>query len=120
MFQLGHAAAAHLDKEGVCARDVVALQHFLAALQQLQKGILLGRCYRKADEGIHIHPVSGAVQGDGVAADDAIHFQLVNAAGNSRTGQRYLLGDLLDRHPCVLCQQGENLTIQIIHGEYSF
>ena len=31
-----------------------------------------------------------------------------------------LLGDLLDRHPCVLCQQGENLTIQIIHGEYSF
>ena len=99
---------------------MVALQHFLAVLQQLQKGVLLGGGHRQADEGVHIHAVGRAVQGDGVAADDAIRFKLVNAAGNSRTGQRYLLGDLLDRHPCVLCQQGENLTIQIIHGEYSF
>ena len=33
VFQLGHAAAAHLDQEGIGTGDVVALQHFLAVLQ---------------------------------------------------------------------------------------
>ena len=106
MFQLGHTAAAHLDQKRVGTGDVIALQHFFAVLQQFQKGVLLGGCYRQTDEGIHIHAVGRAVQGDGVAADDAVGLQLVNAAGHGGAGQRYLFGDLLDRHPGIFGEQG--------------
>ena len=78
VFQLGHAAAAHLDQEGIGTGDVVALQHLAAALQQFEKGVLLGGGHRQADEGVHIHAVGRAVQGDGVAADDAVGFQLMD------------------------------------------
>ena len=87
MLQLGHTAAADLDEECIIARDVVALQHFLAVLDQVQERLVLGGGHRKADEGIHIHAVCRAVECDGIAADDAIGLQLVDAAGNGRAGQ---------------------------------
>ena len=80
---------------------------------------MLGGGHRKADEGIHIHAVCRAVECDGIAADDAISLQLVDAAGNGRAGQSYLLRDLLDRHTGVFGQQGQNFTVQIIHGTMS-
>ena len=84
---------------------MVALQHLAAALQQFEKGVLLGGCHRQADEGVHIHAVGRAVQGDGVAADDAVRLQFVDAAGHGRAGQRDLLGDLLDRHAAFLASR---------------
>ena len=42
MLQLGHTAAADLDEECIIARDVVALQHFLAVLDQVQERLVLG------------------------------------------------------------------------------
>ena len=115
MLQLGHTAAAHLDEEGVSARDVVALQHLFAVLHQLHQLVPLGRGHREADESVHIDPVGRAVEHHGIAADDAVRFQLVDAAGDSGTGQRHLFGDLLHRHTGILCEEGENLAVQIVH-----
>ena len=65
----------------------------------------------KADEGVHVHAVGRAVEHHGVAADDAVGLQLVDAAGNSRAGQCHLLGDLLDGHPGIFCEKGEDLAV---------
>ena len=51
VLQLGHAAAAHLNKEGVGAGDMVALQHFLAVLHQLHQLVAVAGGDGKADEG---------------------------------------------------------------------
>ena len=49
--------------------------------------------HRQADEGVPIHAVGRAVQGDGVAADAAVRLPFVDAAGHGRHHQR------LHRHP---------------------
>ena len=35
----------------------------------------------------------------------------------SEAGQRHLFGDLLHRHTSILCEEGENLAVQIVHGK---
>ena len=115
VLQLRHAAAADLDQKGVCTGNVVALQHLAAVLQQRQKSILLGGGNRKADERIHIHPVCRTVQCDGIAADDAVRFQLMDTAGDCRTGKRHLLRNFFDGHPCIFGQKGENFAVKIVH-----
>ena len=88
VLQLGHTAAAHLDEEGVSARDVVALQHLLAVLHQLHQLVAVAGGDGKADEGVHVHAVGRAVEHHGVAADDAVGLKLVDAAGNGGAGGR--------------------------------
>ena len=111
MLQLGHAAAADFDEEGVGTGDVVALQHFLAVLHQFHQLVPVAGRHGQADEGIHVDPVGRAVEHYGIAADDAVDLQFMNAAGNGGAGQCDLLGDLLDRHPGIFGEQGEDLAV---------
>ena len=99
----------------VAAGHAEALQHLGFLLDHRQKA--------GAGRGVHQHrdqrldPGGGVwvAQHHGVPADDALLFQPVDAAGNSRAGQIDLLGNVFDWHTCIFRQQLYNFVVEIIH-----
>ena len=55
----------------------------------------------------------------GVAADDALLLQPMNAAADRRAGKRDLPRDLFDGHTGIFGQQAQDLLIEFVHEKTS-
>ena len=115
LIQLLRRMEADLDKHGIIARHAVALHHVRAALNIGIKLRLLARLNLQIDERLDLvtHRRAGKLRL--ITQNIARRFQPLDARADRGRREKHLLGNHLERRARILLQNGQNLSIDIIH-----
>ena len=107
--------AVHLGQDGIAAGHEMAF-HNLRNLLQVGDHLRIAGGFRQgdADEGANVEAEGLRLNEQAGPGDDSVGFQALDPLVDGRAGDAAFTGDLQERHPCVLDEEGQDFLVDLV------